>query len=159
MTQDSSFPFAADFSSGRIVGQDHLLPVRVYYEDTDTAGIVYYANYLRFAERGRTELLRCLGIDQSKMRADSGLVFAVRNAAVDYRLPAKLDDVLLVRSRLTKISGASLSILQEIERDGVMLASVDIRVACLKPDSGRPAGIPADIRAALLPYCQGMPSA
>lgn len=156
MSDRAEFPFAPEFSSGAIVGRQHLLPVRVYYEDTDTAGIVYYANYLKFAERGRSELLRCLGIDQGRLRDDSGLVFAVRAAAVDYRLPARLDDVLLVRSSLTKITGASLSIRQEITRAGICLAVVTIRVACLKLGSGRPQGIPSVIRAALAPYCQGM---
>ncbi len=88
--------------------QVHRFPVRVYYEDTDAAGIVYYANYLKFAERGRTELMRSLGIDHTRTYADTGIVFTVRRLSVDYRLPGRLDDALTVETRITEIGAATL---------------------------------------------------
>ena len=100
--------------SGRVEGGIHHLPIRVYYEDTDTAGIVYYANYLKFAERARTELLRLAGINQSEMAARYGMAFAVRNCAVDFRAPARLDDLIEVRSRFTELVGATVSGVQAI---------------------------------------------
>ena len=93
--------------SGHFDGVEHVLPLRVYYEDTDAAGIVYYANYLKFAERARTEMLRLLGIHQRAMSEDYGLAFAVRDCSVDYRHPARLDDLPEVRSRLVKLSAAA----------------------------------------------------
>ena len=121
-----------------------MLPVRVYYEDTDAAGIVYYANYLKFAERGRTEMLRLAGIhEQSEVRRRHGVAFAVRDCKVDYRQPARLDDLLEVRSRLTGLRGASADMPQEISRDGALLARLDVRIACIGPD-GRPGALPGD---------------
>ncbi|CAE7877013.1 ruvB [Symbiodinium necroappetens] len=118
-------------------GSDHLLPLRVYYEDTDAAGIVYYANYLKFAERARSELLRLLSIDQIALRDQEGLAFAVRKASVDYVSPARLEDLLYVRSRLTQLGGAVLSARQRVERDGNLLADIRVRVACLRLSDGR----------------------
>jgi acyl-CoA thioester hydrolase len=140
--------------AGSLEGGDHLLPVRVYYEDTDAAGIVYYANYLKFAERGRTELLRLLGIDQGEMREREGLAFAVRKAAVEYVSPARLDDLLTVRSRLVEMRGATLGALQRVERQGRLLAEVRVTVACLRLSDGRPGRIPPYIRQILAPLCQ-----
>ncbi|WP_421706897.1 tol-pal system-associated acyl-CoA thioesterase [Algihabitans sp.] len=141
-------------SSGWFEGSDHLLPLRVYYEDTDAAGIVYYANYLKFAERARSELLRLLSIDQIALRDRQGLAFAVRKASVDYVSPARLEDLLQIRSRLTKLGGAVLSAHQRVERDGNLLADIRVRVACLRLSDGRPGRIPPQIRQTLAPFCQ-----
>jgi len=134
-------------------GAEHVLPLRVYYEDTDAAGIVYYANYLKFAERGRTELLRQVGVEQSDLAREHGVAFAVKDCAVSFLAPARLDDLIAVRSRLTGFGGATLQAEQAIERDGRALARLDVRVACVHLD-GRPARIPKALRQALKPYCQ-----
>lgn len=146
MTRDSGI-------SGHIDGGQHVLPVRVYYEDTDTAGIVYHANYLKFAERGRTEMLRLVGIEQAELARREGLAFAVRDCNVDYRRPAKLDDLIEVRSRLTGLRAASAEAEQLIYRDGTALARLDVRIACIDRD-GRPARIPAALRVALETYLE-----
>jgi acyl-CoA thioester hydrolase len=126
----------------------HTMPVRVYYEDTDASGIVYYANYLKFAERGRTELMRELGFAHSGIVADSGVVFTVRRLSADYRLPARLDDFLSVTTRISEIGGATLSLDQRICREGALLVVLDVLVACVGPD-GRPRRVPPGLRAAL----------
>jgi acyl-CoA thioester hydrolase len=140
--------------SGRIEGDRHIFPIRVYYEDTDAAGVVYHASYLRFAERARTEMLRLVGITLSRMLDDHGLVFAVRDCAVDYRAPARLDDLVEGCSRLVNLAGASLKAEQIIGRDGADLVRLGVRVACVDP-GGRPARIPAALRGALEPYFNG----
>ena len=134
--------------SGRVEGGIHHLPIRVYYEDTDTAGIVYYANYLKFAERARTEMLRLAGINQSEMATRYGMAFAVRNCAIDFLAPARLDDLIEVRSRFTELIGATVSGVQAIWRDAEELVRLDVRVACLR-ENGRPTRIPAPLRQAL----------
>ncbi len=139
--------------SGHVEAGEHVLPVRVYYEDTDAAGIAYYANYLKFAERARTEMLRLAGIQQSEVRRQYGVAFAVRDCKVDYCQPARLDDLVEVRSRLTGLRGASADMAQEISRDGDVLVRLDLRIACIGPDA-RPARFPATLRAALERYCQ-----
>ena len=126
----------------------HSLLIRVYYEDTDAAGIVYHANYLRFAERARTEMLRELGISQERLRRDEGIAFAVRRCTVDFRLPARLDDELLVESRLAALRGASLDLVQRVRRDGEELATLDVQVACIAA-TGRAARLPSALRDAL----------
>ncbi len=123
------------------VGVAATLPVRVYYEDTDAGGVVYHAAYLRFAERGRTEYVRALGIDQQRLRAETGLGFAVAGLTIDYLKPALLDDALLVRTEVTVARRASAEFLQTVERDGVVLARLHVRVACLNAE-GRPARLP-----------------
>ncbi len=142
----------SDALSGHFDGLEHVLPLRVYYEDTDAAGIVYYANYLKFAERARTEMLRLLGIHQRSMSEDYGLAFAVRDCSVDYRRPARLDDLLEVRSRLVKLSAAAARAVQRITREGEHLASVRARIACIRLD-GKPSPIPQPLHRALLPFC------
>src|SRR3954447_22979409 len=116
-------------------------PVRVYYEDTDAAGIVYYANYLKFAERARTELLRHLGFSQERLRATGGPVFAVKRCEVDFVAPARLDDELVVESRLMTLGGASLEVDQRVKRGGSDLARLLVRVACVTLN-GRPTRLP-----------------
>lgn len=129
--------------SGAIV---HHHPVRVYYEDTDTAGVVYYANYLKFAERARTEWLRSFGIAQRAMAKDTGVAFAVRRLSVDYRAPAHLDDLLDVASRVEEVRPASLSLVQDIHGAQGLCASLAVQLACVNA-SGRPTRLPPDIAA------------
>ncbi len=126
----------------------HEIAVRVYYEDTDAAGMVYHANYFRFAERGRTEMLRHFGFGQRRLRAESGIGFAVRRCNADYRAPARLDDALTVATWVAEIGAATLKLRQEIRRDGDLLAVLDVVVACIGPD-GRPRRLPPELRAAL----------
>ena len=127
----------------------YLYPVRVYYEDTDAAGLVYYANYLKFAERGRTEMLRRLGIEQERLRAESGVFFVVRRCTVDYLLPARLDDDLVVATRLARIGAATLELDQEVRRDHAGLVRLSLQIAAIGR-SGRPHRLPTGFRAALL---------
>ncbi len=134
--------------TGRVESGTHRLPIRVYYEDTDTAGIVYYANYLKFAERARTEMLRLAGINQSDMAKRYGMAFAVRDCAIEFRAPARLDDLIEVRSRFTELVGATVSGVQVIWRDAEELVRLEVRVACLR-ENGRPTRIPAPLRQAL----------
>ncbi len=126
----------------------YVFPVRVYYEDTDAAGLVYYANYLRFAERARTEMLRRLGVGQDRLRAESGLVFVVRRCTADYLRPARLDDDLVILTRLTALGGASLDLDQEVRRGGDVLVRLAFQIACID-QSGRPHRLPRAVRAAL----------
>jgi len=123
----------------------HHWPIRVYYEDTDLAGIVYYANYLRFIERARSEMVRAAGIDQVAMKA-SGFVFAVRRVEADYLSPAKYDDELIVETTLDRLKGASFDMPQTVFRDGVALFQARVSVVVLGAH-GRAARLPADIRA------------
>ena len=133
---------------GAVADGAFLYPVRVYYEDTDAAGLVYYANYLKFAERARTEMLRCCGIDQERLRRETGIGFAVRRAAVDFMAPARLDDDLVVLTRVLGQAGAALDVAQEVRREVITLARLECRVACLGAN-GRPTRLPPAVRAAL----------
>nr|WP_284508031.1 tol-pal system-associated acyl-CoA thioesterase [Caballeronia sp. GAOx1] len=117
-------------------------PIRVYYEDTDAGGIVFYANYLKFFERARTEWLRACGIGQQRLADSSDILFVVRRTAVEYSSPARLDDVIRVVSRIERLGRASVDFHQEAWRDGMLLASGDIRVASVDRASIRPAAIP-----------------
>jgi len=126
----------------------HSFDLRVYYEDTDLAGIVYYANYLKFIERARTEFVRGLGIDQVALKRDRGIVFAVRRVEADYVLPAKFDDVLTVETSVIRQTGARLELAQDVRRNAETLFTSTITLVALQ-DSGAPARIPADIRSML----------
>jgi acyl-CoA thioester hydrolase len=122
--------------------------LRVYWEDTDAGGIVYYANYLKFIERARTEALIGLGLSQTALRERFGILFAVRDLAVSYLAPARLEDQLVVTTRAGAIGGARLVMDQEILRAGTRLAKCRVTLVCLGPE-GRPARMPAELRAAL----------
>jgi acyl-CoA thioester hydrolase len=122
--------------------------VRVYWEDTDAGGVVYHASYLRFMERGRTELLRERGIDQTALKNDSALVFVVSAMNIKFRIPAKMDDQLVVETAITGLGGASVAMQQKIMRGGEVLVEADVTCAVLSPD-GKPARIPADVKAKL----------
>ena len=128
--------------------RSHIFPVRVYYEDTDAEGIVYYANYLKFAERARTEVLRDFGMDHRTLRERAGIGIIVKSCEVDYISPARLDDMIEVRTRFTRVGGASLEADQDIVRGESMLARLQVRLACIDI-SGRPARWPSELRAAL----------
>lgn len=128
----------------------HSLSVRVYYEDTDLAGIVYYANYLKFIERARSEWLRALGVDQAAMKAENGWVFAVRRVEADYLRPARFDDLLAVETTLTGITAARIVLDQTVRRDGMTLFLARVTVACLDA-GGRPVRLPRSLVQALTP--------
>ncbi|MEZ5687144.1 MAG: tol-pal system-associated acyl-CoA thioesterase [Paracoccaceae bacterium] len=128
----------------------HEFPVRVYYEDTDLAGIVYYANYLKFIERGRTEWVRELGIDQGALRRDAGIVFAVRAVEADYLRSAKFDDELIVRTALESETGARITVLQSVWRGEEKLFEARVVLVCMN-EEGSAARLPADIRAKFSP--------
>lgn len=128
----------------------HVFPIRVYYEDTDLAGIVYYANYLRFIERARTEWVRSLGIDQTRLRDEHGIVFAVRRIEADYLAPARFDDLLEVTTAPSAATGARIVLAQDVSRDGRPLFKSIVTLIALRSDgaAGRiPAALLADVRA------------
>ena len=128
----------------------HRLGVRVYYEDTDLAGIVYHANYLRFLERGRTELLRELGVDQARLKAEAGLVFVVARMEIDFRAPARFDDLLTVTTATREVRRASALMEQAVLRGGDRLVGALVRVAVMEA-RGRPRRLPPGLSAALSP--------
>jgi len=120
-------------------------PVRVYWEDTDAGGIVYYANYLKFFERARTEWLRALGVGQQALRTDSGTLFVVTDTRVAFRAPARLDDRLDVTVALRHTGRVALEIAQQARRGGTVLAEGTIRVGCVDAGTLRPCRIPTQI--------------
>ncbi|WP_142664152.1 tol-pal system-associated acyl-CoA thioesterase [Paracoccus laeviglucosivorans] len=122
----------------------HHFPIRVYYEDTDLAGIVYYANYLKFIERARSEWLRDMGIDQSALKRDAGLVFVVRRVEADYLAPARFDDLLTVQSRLHELGNARITMCQKVMRQDRVLFSAVVTLVCIN-DAGRPVRLPAEL--------------
>jgi len=119
--------------------------VRVYWEDTDGGGVVYYANYLKFMERCRTDWLRALGIDQLRLRGERQLQFVVVSLTVDYLRPAVLDDEILVTAELGRLTGATIHFKQSIWRGSVQLIDANVRAACLDSESLRPRPIPKDL--------------
>ena len=128
---------------------DFAWPVRVYYEDTDAGGIVFYANYLKYFERARTEWLRACGIDQRRVGDETGAIFIVRSAALDYRAPAKLDDMLTIVNRIERIGRASVEFTQEAWCCDTLLVAGNVRIGCVDRATMRPAAIPPDVLAAL----------
>lgn len=124
--------------------------LRVYYEDTDMGGIVYYANYLKFIERGRSDWVRAIGMDQNAMKDDHGIVFVVRRVEADYLAPARLDDVLTVETQLTQVKGARFTMDQRVLRDDQPLFTATVQIAIMSL-AGKPARLPAEIRALLTP--------
>jgi acyl-CoA thioester hydrolase len=135
-------------TSGHIADGVHVLPLRIYYEDTDAAGIVYYANWLRFLERGRTELLRLLGQEHSALRAERGVNWVVRRLAIDYLKPARLDETIEILTSCGELRGASLDMLQQARRGDDILVRAELVVACMGENS-RPVRLPATLRTAL----------
>lgn len=112
--------------------------VRVYYEDTDAGGVVYYANYLKFFERARTDWLRELGVEQSGLADTEGQIFVVRNVEIRYRKPARLDDLIDITSRIVRVGPASIEFHQSAHRHGELLCESDILVGCIQASSFRP---------------------
>jgi acyl-CoA thioester hydrolase len=124
--------------------------LRVYYEDTDAGGVVYYANYLKFLERARTEWLRQVGLDQQQLARDNNTAFAVRHVEIDYLKPARLDDELVVRSHVHSQGRASITFSQQIDRaDGLLLCSAMVKVVCLQLDDFKPKPLPENLIAEL----------
>ncbi|MBL8549400.1 MAG: YbgC/FadM family acyl-CoA thioesterase [Hyphomonadaceae bacterium] len=139
-------------SAGRIDGKTHLLPVRVYFEDTDFTGIVYHANYLRFFERGRSDFLRLSGIGHTELlHGPDPTVLAARRLEIEFVKAARIDDALLVSSRFAARQGARLTMAQEIHRGGDLIAAARVEVCCLWPD-GRPKRPPSGFMALVAPY-------
>jgi acyl-CoA thioester hydrolase len=128
----------------------HAISLRVYYEDTDLAGIVYYANYLKFIERARTEWVRGLGVDQAALKAREGIVFAVRRIEADFLRPAKFDDVLTVTTEVIALTGARIVLRQAVLRAAEPLFLAEVTLVCLT-DAGHAARLPPGLRAALQP--------
>jgi acyl-CoA thioester hydrolase len=126
----------------------HSFECRVYYEDTDLAGIVYYANYLKFIERARSEWVRTLGIDQAQLKADTGVVFAVRHLTADYLIPAKFDDVLTILTEVLDAKGARIVLDQRVLRGDAVLFDARVTLVAIGA-SGAPARLPQALRAAL----------
>ncbi len=122
----------------------HRFPIRVYYEDTDMGGIVYYANYLKFIERARSDWVREIGIDQNAMR-DDGTVFAVRRVEADYFAPARFDDDLTVETTTQAVTGARLIVEQKVTRGEDLLFRAIVTIVCIN-QAGQPARLPANIR-------------
>jgi acyl-CoA thioester hydrolase len=137
--------------AGRIEGETHVLPIRVYFEDTDFAGYVYHANFLKFCERGRSDFIRLLGIHHQELASpEEGepAVFVVRRIEIDYLKPGRLDDVLEIVTRCSEIGGASLTLDQEVRRGDTVLARAKVAVV-LVSSTGKPQRIGALIRGAL----------
>jgi len=137
--------------AGRIEGDTHILPVRVYFEDTDFAGLVYHANFLKFCERGRSDFIRLLGIhhqDLANPEKGEASVFVVRRIEMDYLKPARLDDVLEVVTRCGEMGAASLTLLQEVRRDGIVLVRAKV-VVVLVSEAGKPQRLGKLVRGAL----------
>ncbi|MEO0763522.1 MAG: tol-pal system-associated acyl-CoA thioesterase [Pseudomonadota bacterium] len=137
----------------------HAFSLRVYYEDTDLAGIVYYANYLKFIERGRTEALRAAGIDQVSLKVEAGLVFVVRSLSAEYLVPARFDDLLTVETAVVEIGRASLTVAQAVRRgaEDKPLFTATVRLA-VTDAAGRPRRLPEAIAASLSSLGGGAPS-
>ena len=136
---------------GTIDGERHLYAIRVYYEDTDLSGITYHANYLRWFERARSDLLRRLGIDQrAAIEAGEG-AYAVADLALSYRSPARLDDDVLIETRCIEMGAASCRMAQRAFRGDILLAEAELRVGFLSPD-GRPKRQPARWRASFTEF-------
>lgn len=131
---------------GKFYGKVFVFPARVYYEDTDAGGVVYYANYLKYAERARTEFIRALGVSQQEaLESDDKCGFMVRSLNIEYKAPAFLDDLLSVTCELTGVKGASAEMKQEIYRGEVLLAKIEIKLAYVSLLKKRPVRIPADL--------------
>lgn len=123
----------------------HKFPLRVYYEDTDLAGIVYYANYMKFIERARTEWVRGLGIDQTALKDDEGIVFAVRRVEADYLSSARFDDELIVETSPILVTGARIVLQQDVKRDEEVLFSSQVTLVALS-DTGQAVRLPSNLR-------------
>lgn len=136
---------------GEAMANRHRFHIRVYFEDTDAGGIVYYANYLRYAERARTEFLRGLGLESSQLMRDEGVILAVRRCSVDFQGTAILDDNLAVETMLKRVGGASLEVLQSVYRSDCKLVDMNLKLGCMSLE-GRASRLPLSMREALNNY-------
>lgn len=125
-------------------------PVRVYFEDTDAGGVVFYGNYLKFYERARTEWLRSLGIGQQFLKDEYNILFVVKNVSVEYRRPAVLDDHLQVTAEISEIRGASLEFRQAVWRDDTLLSTARAKIVCVHKDRMKPVPIPETVTEKML---------
>lgn len=123
----------------------HCFPIRVYYEDTDMAGIVYHANYLKFIERARSDWVKQQGLDQNSMREEDGIVFVVRRIEADYLMTAKFDDLLEVQTAVRSMTGVRLIMVQEVLRGAEVLFRAEVTAVCVTRE-GQPARLPASLR-------------
>jgi acyl-CoA thioester hydrolase len=123
----------------------HTFPLRIYYEDTDAGGVVFYANYLKFAERGRTEFLRDIGFESSQLFKENGLLFLVKRVEAEYFSPARLDDQLVVKTELLTLKNTSFMMEQNVMRGDTLLCGMKILLVCVGED-GRPARLPDAVR-------------
>lgn len=138
--------YATDTIKGKLFeDKTFSFPIRIYYEDTDAGGIVYYANYLKYAERARTEFLRHLGINQQEMLKNQECGFVVRNCNISYKSPARLDDALNITCKVTELKGASLKMEQKLYRENTIICEIEITLVFLNLATMRPSKIPAEI--------------
>ena len=143
-------------TSGAVADGVHYFPIRVYYEDTDAGGIVYHANYLRFAERARSECLRLIGWQHDRLLSETGLGWVVRRAKIDFHRPARLDDALVVETRLADLTGVRMTARQTLHREDDLLVGLDLELVLLT-SSGRPGRIPAPLADAIRPFLVSSP--
>lgn len=138
--------------SGRFEGRVHLLPVRIYYEDTDFSGIVYHANYLRYFERGRSDFLRLAGVHHAELAAsESPIAFAVNRMEIDFIKPARIDDALLVKTEFTSVKGPRMFVSQAVERGAEVLVKAQVEACCISL-TGRPRKPPTLLLEGLKPF-------
>lgn len=126
--------------------------MRVYYEDTDAGGVVYHARYLHFFERARTEYLRKLGFAQQKLLDEKNLAFVVKTMNIDYRVPARLDDALIVETEVTQLKSASMIFTQSLKRDDMILSTATVVVACVDLNRMKPVALPSDVKTAFISH-------
>jgi len=124
----------------------HQFSLRVYYEDTDAGNVVYYANYLKFAERARTEMLRDLGYNHAKLKEQEGTLFVVRSCNVEYKAPARLDDELTMQTEVVSVGNTSMEMQQNVLKGGNVIAEMQVQLVCVNA-TGRPVRIPEEVRA------------
>ncbi|PCJ96040.1 MAG: tol-pal system-associated acyl-CoA thioesterase [Zetaproteobacteria bacterium] len=134
----------------------HIIDVRIYYEDTDAGGIVYYANYLKFAERGRTELLRQIGFENTKIRDDYGAIFVVRHIEIDYLKPAVLDDALQLETSIIEFKNSSFIMRQNVVRDGEIITDMRVTMVCIDAKLYRPVRLPENVKEAFQVYVENV---
>ena len=134
-----------------MINKSFIFPIRVYYEDTDAGGVVYYANYLRYFERARTEWLRTLGFEQDELMRTRRIAFAARSVEVDYLKPARLDDELTILTTLIKLGRAQMVFAQRAERNGELLVDAKTRIASFDPLRGKAIAMPKEIHQKLKP--------
>ena len=140
----------ADNLSIILNNQCFTFPVRVYYEDTDAGGVVYHARYLNFFERARTEYLRTLNFSQQSLLQEQQLAFVVKTMSIDYCIPAKLDDYLIVETEIKAVKGATILFEQRLVREAVVLSKATVKVACVDLGKMKPVAIPEELKAAFL---------